>query len=295
MESGGSCQARTSFFIVTYRRRPSSPARLRELSLRWLGGPFQQVVFTHSWVTHDPPPRRQADPAFPFRQTDGLNVILAYTWNDPATGQCLTQWADESLRLLRPSADERRPTLFPSLRPSWKKLRLRKSTKPFPSSTAGFFENLDEFPWHRGRHVALLPVCLRRTRQELRLPGAVCPGSPRLITAKLSTPLVVPDSWQLQMALFLIKGSLLSALRIARSRTALLRRHAGQECLCNPGTPRRFYILRVPDCTAHFCVRPVLSDGNSRYSIRRPVLLKLAELLERHEVEFYASRDAGGN
>jgi hypothetical protein len=45
--------------------------------------------------------------AFPLRQTGGLNVRLAYTWNDPATGQRLTEWADESLRLLRPSADER--------------------------------------------------------------------------------------------------------------------------------------------------------------------------------------------
>ncbi len=45
--------------------------------------------------------------AFPLRQTGGLNVRLAYTWNDPAKGQLLTQWADESLRLLRPSADER--------------------------------------------------------------------------------------------------------------------------------------------------------------------------------------------
>lgn len=45
--------------------------------------------------------------AFPLRETGGLNVRLAYTWSDPATGQRLTQWADESLRLLRPSADER--------------------------------------------------------------------------------------------------------------------------------------------------------------------------------------------
>jgi hypothetical protein len=45
--------------------------------------------------------------AFPLRQTGGLNVRLAYTWNEPATGQRLTQWADDSLRLLRPSADER--------------------------------------------------------------------------------------------------------------------------------------------------------------------------------------------
>jgi len=45
--------------------------------------------------------------AFPLRQAGGLNVRLAYTWNDPATGQRLTEWADESVRLLRPSADER--------------------------------------------------------------------------------------------------------------------------------------------------------------------------------------------
>ena len=45
--------------------------------------------------------------AFPLRQAGGLNVRLAYTWNDPATGQRLTQWADESLRLLRPRGDER--------------------------------------------------------------------------------------------------------------------------------------------------------------------------------------------
>jgi len=45
--------------------------------------------------------------AFPLRQAGGLNVRLAYTWNNPATGRHLTQWADESLRLLRPGADER--------------------------------------------------------------------------------------------------------------------------------------------------------------------------------------------
>jgi hypothetical protein len=45
--------------------------------------------------------------AFPLRQTGGLNVRLAYTWNEPATGQRLTQWADDSLRLLRPRTDER--------------------------------------------------------------------------------------------------------------------------------------------------------------------------------------------
>ena len=45
--------------------------------------------------------------AFPLRETGGLNVRLAYTWSDHATGQRLKQWAEESVRLLRPSADER--------------------------------------------------------------------------------------------------------------------------------------------------------------------------------------------
>ena len=45
--------------------------------------------------------------AFPLREAGGLNVRLAYTGNDPAAGERLTQWADESLRLLRPPADER--------------------------------------------------------------------------------------------------------------------------------------------------------------------------------------------
>src|SRR5688572_12775196 len=44
---------------------------------------------------------------FPLRDPGGLNVRLAYTWNDPAAGQRLTLWADESLRLLRPNANER--------------------------------------------------------------------------------------------------------------------------------------------------------------------------------------------
>ena len=45
--------------------------------------------------------------AFPLREAGGLNVRMAYTWNDPAAGQRLTEWADESLRLLRPSVNER--------------------------------------------------------------------------------------------------------------------------------------------------------------------------------------------
>jgi FAD/FMN-containing dehydrogenase len=45
--------------------------------------------------------------AFPLREAGGLNVRLAHTWNDPAAGERLTQWAEASLRLLRPPADER--------------------------------------------------------------------------------------------------------------------------------------------------------------------------------------------
>jgi FAD/FMN-containing dehydrogenase len=45
--------------------------------------------------------------AFPLRQAGGLNVRLAYTWNDAAIGRRLTEWADESLRLLRRGRDER--------------------------------------------------------------------------------------------------------------------------------------------------------------------------------------------
>lgn len=45
--------------------------------------------------------------AFPLRDAGALNVRLAYTWNDPATGQRLTNWADESLRRLRPPGVER--------------------------------------------------------------------------------------------------------------------------------------------------------------------------------------------
>src|SRR5262245_57861195 len=45
--------------------------------------------------------------AFPLRQTGGLNVRLAYTWNDPAIGRQLTQWAEDSLQRLRPGTDER--------------------------------------------------------------------------------------------------------------------------------------------------------------------------------------------
>jgi hypothetical protein len=48
----------------------------------------------------------QAKTAFPLRQAGGLNVRLAYPWNDPGTGRRLNEWADESLRVLRPSSNE---------------------------------------------------------------------------------------------------------------------------------------------------------------------------------------------
>lgn len=59
--------------------------------------------YMHGQVCRIPPEAT----AFPLREAGGLNVRLAYAWNNPATGQRLTQWADESLRLLRPTANER--------------------------------------------------------------------------------------------------------------------------------------------------------------------------------------------
>jgi hypothetical protein len=44
--------------------------------------------------------------AYPLRQPGSLNVRLAYTWNEPANGRSLTQWADESSELLRPRGEE---------------------------------------------------------------------------------------------------------------------------------------------------------------------------------------------
>lgn len=58
--------------------------------------------YMHGQVCRIPP----AATAFPLRETGGLNVRLAYSWNDPAIGHRLTEWADESLQLLRPSANE---------------------------------------------------------------------------------------------------------------------------------------------------------------------------------------------
>lgn len=45
--------------------------------------------------------------AFPLREPGGLNVRLAYTWNNSATGERFAQWAGESIRLLRPTMNER--------------------------------------------------------------------------------------------------------------------------------------------------------------------------------------------
>jgi hypothetical protein len=45
--------------------------------------------------------------AFPLRQAGGFNVRLACSWNDPGAGQRFTQWAEESLRLMRPASNER--------------------------------------------------------------------------------------------------------------------------------------------------------------------------------------------
>src|SRR5687768_12277927 len=45
--------------------------------------------------------------AFPLRDAGALNVRLAYTWNDAATCERLTQWADKSMRVLRPPSNER--------------------------------------------------------------------------------------------------------------------------------------------------------------------------------------------
>ena len=45
--------------------------------------------------------------AFPLREAGGCNVRMAYTWNDPEAGARLTRWADETVRLLRPPANER--------------------------------------------------------------------------------------------------------------------------------------------------------------------------------------------
>lgn len=45
--------------------------------------------------------------AFPLREAGALNVRMASTWSDPAAGERLTRWTDESLRLLRPATNER--------------------------------------------------------------------------------------------------------------------------------------------------------------------------------------------
>lgn len=45
--------------------------------------------------------------AFPLRDAGALNVRLAYTWNEPATGERLAKWANDSMQLLRPASQEK--------------------------------------------------------------------------------------------------------------------------------------------------------------------------------------------
>jgi hypothetical protein len=78
--------------VIVHRFRQASPAVIMGIS-----------HYMHGQVCRVAP----SATAFPLREAGGLNVRLAYTWNDPAAGQRLTQWADESLRLLRPSENER--------------------------------------------------------------------------------------------------------------------------------------------------------------------------------------------
>ena len=59
--------------------------------------------YMHGQVCHVAPTAT----AFSLRAAGALNVRLAYTWSDPATGQRLKEWADESTQLLRPPAEER--------------------------------------------------------------------------------------------------------------------------------------------------------------------------------------------
>jgi FAD/FMN-containing dehydrogenase len=91
---------------TVYRDRLSDD--VIDIIVERLGRASPEVVMGISHYLHGQVCRvAPSETAFPLREAGGLNVRLAYTWNDPATGQHLTQWADESLRLLRPSADER--------------------------------------------------------------------------------------------------------------------------------------------------------------------------------------------
>jgi hypothetical protein len=91
---------------TVYRDRLSD--ELIDIIVDRLGQAFPEAIMGISHYMHGQVCRlAPSATAFPLRQAGGLNVRLAYTWNDPATGQRLTQWADESLGLLRPSTNER--------------------------------------------------------------------------------------------------------------------------------------------------------------------------------------------
>ena len=91
---------------TVYRDRLSDD--LIEVIVDRLGRASPEVVMGISHYLHGEVCRvAPSATAFPLREAGGLNVRLAYAWNDPATGERLTQWANESLRVLRPGANER--------------------------------------------------------------------------------------------------------------------------------------------------------------------------------------------
>jgi len=91
---------------TVYRERLSD--EVIEVIVDRLGRAAPEVIVGISHYLHGQVCRVAANAtAFPLRQAGGLNVRLAYTWNEWETGQRLTQWADESLRLLRPGGPER--------------------------------------------------------------------------------------------------------------------------------------------------------------------------------------------
>jgi hypothetical protein len=91
---------------TVYRERLSD--ELIDIIVDRLGRASPEIIMGISHYMHGQVCRvAPTDAAFPLRQAGGLNVRMAYTWNEPATGECLTQWADQSLRLMRPGADER--------------------------------------------------------------------------------------------------------------------------------------------------------------------------------------------
>ena len=91
---------------TVYRDRLSDD--LIDVIVDRLGSAAPQVVMGISHYMHGQVCRvAPGATAFPLREAGGLNVRLAYTWDDPSTGERLSQWSAESLRLLRPPANER--------------------------------------------------------------------------------------------------------------------------------------------------------------------------------------------